>query len=119
MSADITAAAAASAAAATASAFFGAVFGVPLDTVACGMVGSLLGMAAVKDSPSSWRAAAQFVGYALGGALVGTLTADHQTRRDAIAFLVAGAGNPLWRLAMSRAEAAGAKWLDKIFGAKQ
>ena len=119
MSADITAAAAASAAAATASAFFGAVFGVPLDTVACGLIGSLLGMSAVKESPTAWRAAVQFIGYALLGALVGTLSSDQQTRRDLIAFLVAGAGNPLWRLAVSRVEAAGGKWLDKFFGAKQ
>lgn len=119
MSADVTAAAAASAAAATASAFLGAAFGLPLDTVCCGLLGSLLGLSAVKESPSTWRAAAQFVGYAIGGALVGTWASSNQIAHNGIAFGVALAGNPLMRLLLSRAEAIGAKWLDKITGANQ
>ena len=89
MSADVTAAAAASAAAATASAFLGAAFGLPLDTVCCGLLGSLLGLSAVKESPSTWRAAAQFVGYAIGGALVGTWASSNQIAHNGIAFGVA------------------------------
>lgn len=119
MSADITAAAAASAAAATASAFMGAAFGLPLDTVCSGMVGSLLGLSLVKESPGSWRAAAQFLGYGIGAALAAAWMTKEAAGRDGLAFVFAMAGNPLARGVLAKAEDAGAKVWDRIFGAKQ